>query len=226
MGLDTSLWLVLEDLHVIADEGVHAWLRAVIEHLPPNLHVLLTTRHDPPFPARWKARGWLTELRASDLRFSTREAWAFLNDRLELGLNADLVAHLLRRCEGWVAGLHLAGLALQAAPDRAAFVRDFNGSQRDIVDYLRDEVLLSQPEGLRRFLVQTSVLERLNAPLCQALTGRPDCAAVLMRLAKDNVFVTELDDGWFGYHDLFVEMLRLSLDPDKRRTSSASSSSL
>ncbi len=216
-GLESSLWLVLEDLHVITDDRALAWLRTIIDHLPPEVHVLVTSRHDSPFPARWKVQGWLTELRAAELRFTPAEARAFLNDRLGPRASEDVVMRLVQRCEGWAAGLQLAALAVRAAPDPVAFARRFDGSQRDIADYLSEEVLLSQPPDLRRFLVETSILERPTAPLCDALTGRVDSADVLARLAAHNAFVRDLGEGAYRYHDLFSEMLRLGLDPDERR---------
>ena len=216
-GLGSSLWLVLEDLHTITDEDALAWLRTVIEHLPPEVHVLVTSRHDSPFPTRWKVQGWLAEFRAADLRFTADEARALLGEHLGPDASEDVVARLVQRCEGWAAGLQLAALALRAAPDPVGFARRFDGSQRDIADYLHEEVLDSQPAELRQFLERTSILERLTPPLCEALTGRGDSADVLAQLAASNAFVMDLGEGTFRYHDLFAEMLRLGLEPDECR---------
>lgn len=215
-GLGSSLWLVLDDLHVITDDNALAWLRTLVEHLPPEVHVLITSRHDAPFPTRWKVQGWLTEFRAADLRFSAEEARVFLKERLGPGASEDVIERLVQRCEGWAAGLQLAVLALRNEPDPMAFARRFDGSQRDIADYLHEEVLVSQPSDLRQFLERTSILERLTAPLCEALTSRRDSADVLAQLAAGNAFVMDLGEGTFRYHDLFAEMLRLGLEPDER----------
>lgn len=216
-GLGSSLWLVLDDLHVVTDESAQVWLRTLVEHLPPEVHVLVTSRHDAPFPTRWKVQGWLTEFRAADLRFSAEESRVLLRERLGPGASEDVIARLVQRCEGWAAGLQLAALALRDEPDPVAFARRFDGSQRDIADYLHEEVLVSQPHDLRQFLERTSILERLTAPLCEALTGRRDSADVLAQLAAGNAFVMDLGEGTFRYHDLFAEMLRIGLEPDERR---------
>lgn len=202
--------LVLDDYHLIASPAIDSALAFLIEHLPPQMHLVLATREDPQLPlARLRASGQLTELRAGDLCFTQDEAAGFLNQAMALGLSAEDVAALERRTEGWIAGLQLAALSMRGRDDASRFVQTFAGDNRYIVDYLVEEVLRRQPETVRSFLLQTSILGRLSGPLCDAVTGRGDGVAVLEALERGNLFVVPLDDTrhWFRYHHLFADVL-------------------
>ena len=158
-------------------------LAFLLEHLPRQLHLVIASRADPPLPlARLRARGELTELRAADLRFTPGEAAAFLNQVMGLNLSADDIAALETRTEGWIAGLQMAALSMRGREDIASFVQAFTGSHRYIIDYLVEEVLQRQPDHVRSFLLQTSILDRLSGPLCDAVTGQADGSAMLHAL--------------------------------------------
>ena len=203
--------LVLDDYHVIDAELVHDAVTFLVDHLPPQMHLVIASRSDPHLPlARLRGRGELTELRASDLRFTPAEAAAFLNEVMSLNLSAQDVQTLEARTEGWIAGLQLAALSMQGREDVAGFITAFAGDDRYIVDYLVEEVLQRQPEGVRSFLLQTSILDRLSGPLCDAVTGRGDGKGVLEALERGNLFVVPLDDKrhWYRYHHLFADVLR------------------
>lgn len=209
--LDCDVILVLDDYHVIETPVVHTALAFLLDHLPPCMHVVLATRADPPLPlARMRARGELRELRTNDLRFTPDEASAFLERVMTLDLTAADVAALEQRTEGWIAGLKLAALSMQGQDDVSGFIRSFSGDNRYVADYLIEEVLLSQPERTRRFLLATSILERLNASLCDAVTGESGSQALLDSLEKHNLFVVALDDrrAWYRYHHLFADVLK------------------
>ena len=203
--------LVLEDYHVIDSQPVHDGVAFLLDHLPPQMNLVITSRSDPPLPlSRLRGRGELNELRASDLRFTPDEAAAFLNDAMGLDLTADDVASLERRTEGWIAGLQLAALSMQGSENISGFIRAFAGDDRYIVDYLVEEVLQRQPERVRSFLLQTSILERLNGSLCDAVTDREDGKGMLEALERGNLFVVPLDGKrhWYRYHHLFGDVLR------------------
>jgi LuxR family maltose regulon positive regulatory protein len=169
-GLPVPIVLVLDDYHTIRAEWVHTALRFLLDHQPSSLHLVLISREDPPLPLpRLRVRGQLVEIRAHDLRFTLDEAVAFLNQTMGLSLTAQAAAALEARTEGWIAGLQLAALALQERQDRDAFIQAFSGSHRYVIDYLVDEVLHRQPPQVRTFLIQTSILERFCAPLCEAV---------------------------------------------------------
>jgi LuxR family transcriptional regulator, maltose regulon positive regulatory protein len=205
--------LALDDYHVIEAPEVHRVVTFLLDHLPPQARLAVATRADPPFPlSRLRARGELVELRASDLRFTPEEAGAFL-DVMGLDLSQSQVAALDARTEGWVAGLQLAGLSLRGVDDADGFVEAFTGSHRFVLDYLVEEVLRHQPEPVRSFLLQTAVLRQLTGPLCDALIGGRDGAAVLEMLERDNLFLVPLDDQrqWYRYHHLFADALRARL---------------
>jgi LuxR family transcriptional regulator, maltose regulon positive regulatory protein len=212
--------LALDDYHLIEDASIHQMLAFLLERSPTYLHLLISTRADPPMPlARLRARGDVTELRAADLRFTSQEATAFLNTMMGLSLTPEEVEALEARTEGWVAGLQLAALSLKSrsAADVTAFIAEFAGNHRYIVDYLVDEVLLRQPEETQRFLLYTSILGRLCAPLCAAVMGEDDIAAsqeALEELECRNVFVVSLDEErrWYRYHHLFRDFLRRRLE--------------
>ncbi len=205
------LLLVLDDYHLVDSAAVDEALTFFLDHLPANLHLAITTREDPRLPLpRLRARGRLTELRAADLRFTVDEAAAFLNDAMGLDLSPSDVAALETRIEGWIAGLQLAALSMQGRDDVTGFIQRFASGNRYIVDYLVEEVLERQPEPIREFLLQTSILDRLNGSLCDAVTGRDDSRKLLDRLDRGNLFIMPLDDGreWSRYHHLFAEVLR------------------
>jgi LuxR family maltose regulon positive regulatory protein len=206
--------LVLDDYHAISTASIHSSVTYLLEHLPPQFHLVIVTRADPPFPlARLRARGQLTELRAADLRFSSEEASAFLNGVMKLALPPADVAALEQHNEGWIAGLQFAGLSLQGRADTAAFVAGFTGSHRFVLDYLSDEVFAKQTPQMQSFLLHTCVLDNLSGPLCNALTEQRDSQFMLERLESDNVFVVSLDDErhWYRYHHLFADVLRTRL---------------
>ncbi|HSR29000.1 MAG TPA: LuxR C-terminal-related transcriptional regulator [Anaerolineae bacterium] len=205
---------VLDDYHVIDIPAVHDIIVFLLEHLPLRMHLVIATRVDPPLPlARLRARGHLSELREGDLRFTTEETTDFLNQTMDLRLSAEDIAALEARTEGWVAGLQLAGLSLQDVADPHAFVAAFRGDNRYIADYLLEEVLQRQPEKFQQFLMQTSILDRLSGPLCDAVTDRRDSQAVLNTIERANLFLIPLDSHreWFRYHHLFASLLRQRL---------------
>src|SRR5439155_15798258 len=201
--LPTETVLVLDDYHLIEFQPIHDALMYLVEHLPPNMHLVIASRSDPLLPlARLRARGALTELRAPDLRFTSEETAAFLMEVMGLSLSAEQVTALQARTEGWIAGLHLAALSLQGREDVVGFINAFTGSHRYVVDYLVEEVLLRQPADVQDFLVQTCILDRLCGPLCDAVLGREDSQALLAHVERSNLFLTSLDDQrqWYRYH--------------------------
>jgi LuxR family transcriptional regulator, maltose regulon positive regulatory protein len=206
--------LLLDDYHLIDTQQVHESLMFLLEHLPPGLHLVLASRADPPLPlARLRARGQLAEVRTDDLRFAAGEAAALLRESAGPGLPGAAVAALAARTEGWAAGLQLAALSLRGRPDIAGFVAAFSGSHRYILDYLTGEVLERQPEQVREFLLETSVLERLSGGLCDAVTGQDDGQAMLEQVERAGLFLVPLDEvrGWWRYHQLFADLLRARL---------------
>ena len=212
-GEDEAL-LVLDDYHLIASRPVHTSLEFLLEHLPDSLHLVLATRADPPLPlARLRARGQLTELRTADLRFTVAEAAALFRQATGADLSGASVAALTSRTEGWAAGLQLAALSLRGQPDAAGFVAAFSGSHRYVLDYLAEEVLERQPEHVRTFLLETSVLGRLSGELCDAVTGSTGGQALLEAIERANLFLMPLDEvrGWWRYHHLFADLLHARL---------------
>jgi LuxR family maltose regulon positive regulatory protein len=208
------LVLVLDDYHLITDAICHQTLGWFLDHLPAEVHVVLSTRLDPPLPlARMRARGELAELRVGELQFTGDEAAELLNGSMGLALAAEDVARLAERTEGWAAGLVLAGLSLRGRPDSPGFIAAFSGGDRHVADYLVAEVLERQPPELRGFLLRTSVLERLSGPLCDAVLETQGSAELLGELEASNLFVVPLDDRrqWYRYHQLFAQLLRLQL---------------
>ncbi len=202
--------LVLDDYHVIDASAIDQALTFLLEHLPPAMHLVITSREDPSLPlARYRARGQLTELRAADLRFTPAEAGEFLNQGMGLQLAADAIAALEIRTEGWIAGLQLAAISMQGQTDATGFIQSFTGSHRFVLDYLVEEVLLQQPQGVQAFLLHTSILDRLCGPLCDAVTGQAEGSARLEALERGNFFVVPLDDQrhWYRYHRLFADVL-------------------
>jgi LuxR family maltose regulon positive regulatory protein len=206
--------LVLDDYHVIDAHYINDGMAFLVEHLPPQIHLVIITRADPALPlARLRARGELVEIRAADLRFTPAEAAAYLNGVMGLDLAAGDVATLEGRTEGWIAALQLAALSMQGRDDVAGFIAGFAGDDRYVVDYLVEEVLHRQPEHVRSFLLETSILARMTGPLCDAVTGREGGKAELEALDRGNLFLVPLDDRrrWFRYHHLFGDVLRARL---------------
>jgi LuxR family maltose regulon positive regulatory protein len=208
--------LVLDDFHAVEAAPVHDAVAFLVDHLPEHLHLLVSTRSDPPLPlSRLRSRGQLTEVRAADLRFTAPEALELLNQVIGLDLTAAQVQALEDRTEGWAAGLQLAALSMRSLDehDIAGFIESFTGSNRFVIDYLADEVLARQPPELREFLLRTAVLDRLTAPLCDSVAGRSDSARILAELERTNVFLVPLDDHrtWYRYHHLFADVLRARL---------------
>ncbi|MDR2986289.1 MAG: LuxR C-terminal-related transcriptional regulator [Nocardiopsaceae bacterium] len=217
-GGDREVLLVLDDYHVIDAQPVHNSLEFLLEHLPPELRLVMASRSDPPLPlARLRASGQLAELRSGDLRFSTQESAALLNEAIGGDLPAETVEALAARTEGWAVGLQLAAMSLRGRPDTASFVADFSGSHRYVLDYLAEEVLERQSEEVRTFLLETSVLERLSGGLCDAVTGRADSQAMLERIERANLFLIPLDEmrGWWRYHHLFADLLQARLQQER-----------
>ena len=215
---DGEVLLVLDDYHVIDAQPVHGSLGFLLEHLPRGLHLVLASRADPPLPlARLRAGGHLAELRAGDLRFTTAETAALFRESAHADLPAAAVAALAARTEGWVAGLQLAALSLRRQADPAGFVAAFSGSHRYVLDYLAEEVLDRQPEELRTFLLETSLLERLSGGLCDAVTGRDGSQLMLERVEQAGLFLVPLDEvrGWWRYHHLFADLLRARLEQQR-----------
>jgi LuxR family maltose regulon positive regulatory protein len=213
-ALADSVALVLDDYHLIERSDIHDAVAVWIDHLPPTVHVVLTTRSDPPLPlSRWRARGELVEVRAKDLRFTHAEAEAYLTGTMGLTVSEQDVDALEARTEGWIAALQLAALSMRGRDDVRSFIASFAGDDRYVVDYLADEVLARQPDDVRSFLLETSILDRLTGALCDATTERHDGQAMLERLDRSNLFVQPLDDRrmWYRYHPLFADVLRSRL---------------
>lgn len=207
--------LVLDDYHLLDSEAVSEALNYLLDHLPQQLHLVITTREDPELRlADMRVKGQLTELRAADLRFSEGEVADLLNRVMALGISAADIALLTARTEGWIAGLHLAALSMQGREDLPGFITTFAGDHRYVVDYLVEEILKRQAERVRDFLLQTSVLNRLNGPLCDAVVAQEGGAELLHSLERANLFLVPLDDTrhWYRYHHLFREVLRAHLE--------------
>src|SRR5690242_10254755 len=213
-AISNDVVLVLDDYHVIDARDVQDGMTFLLEHLPPQIHLVIASRTDPALPlARLRGRGELAEIRAADLRFTPGEAAAYLNEVMGLALTAADVAALEERTEGWIAALQLAALSMQGREDVTAFIDGFAGDDRYIVDFLAEEVLQSQPEQVQDFLLQTSILDRLSGPLCDAVTGQDSGKAKLTALERGNLFLVPLDDRrqWYRYHQLFADVLHARL---------------
>jgi LuxR family transcriptional regulator, maltose regulon positive regulatory protein len=215
---DGEVVLVLDDYHLVDSRPVHESVAFLLEKAPPGLHLVVSSRADPPLPlARLRARSQLAELRAAELRFTSEEAAALLCAAAGPGLPGTAVAALTARTEGWAAGLQLAALSLRGQADPAGFVAAFSGSHRFVLDYLADEVLDGQPGQVRAFLLDTSVLERLSGELCDAVTGRAGGQALLQDIERAGLFLVPLDEvrGWWRYHHLFADLLRARLQAEQ-----------
>lgn len=213
---ETPFHLALDDYHFIQSAPIHQSLSFLLQHQPPQLHVLILTRTDPPLSlARLRVQGHLLELRAAELRFTPAETEQFLNEVMGLGLSPSAVHTLDTRTEGWAAALQLAALSLKSVAEDEIdhFVQTFAGTHRHVLNYLLEEVLQRQPPAVQQFLLHTSVLRRFTAPLCQAVTAQPDAAAILADLSQAALFVTPLDENgrWYRYHPLFAEALQARL---------------
>jgi len=205
---------VLDDYHLIQTQLIHQALVFLLENLPPQLHLVIATRQDPPLSlGRLRARNHLTELRAADLRFSFSEAADFLNRVMGLNLSSGDIAELETRTEGWVAGLQLAAISMQGRKDRRGFIKSFTGGHRLVLDFLIEEVLSQQPESIQNFLLQTAVLDRFSGSLCDAITGQENSQDTLEMLDRANLFIVSLDEErcWYRYHHLFAVLLRQRL---------------
>jgi LuxR family maltose regulon positive regulatory protein len=206
-----AIILILDDYHAINVEAVHQSLTFLLDHMPSQLHLIIASRAEPPLPlARLRVRGHLTEITASDLRFTPEETAVFLNDVMGVAVSAEEVEALESRTEGWIAGLQVAALSLQGRTDTAEFIRQFSGGHRHVLDYLGAEVLEQQPREIHDFLLQTSILHRLSAPLCTCITGQQNSQGILEQLETANLFLLPLDDErrWYRYHRLFADFLR------------------
>ena len=212
-GIERDVVLVLDDCHVLDGKPLDDALAFLVEHLPPQLHLVIATREDPTLPlARLRARSQLTEVRGADLRFTPDEAAEFLRQVMGLDLSTDEIAALEARTEGWIAGLQLAAISLQGRADAAGFIRSFAGSHHFVLDYLVEEVLGRQPELVQAFLLRTSILDRLCGPLCDAvlLDASAPGQETLEYLERANLFIVPLDNErrWYRYHHLFADLLR------------------
>jgi LuxR family maltose regulon positive regulatory protein len=209
--LPGELAIVLDDYHLIDSEGVHRVVTLLLEHLPENIHLVLSGRVDPSLPlSRLRARDQMAEIGPAELAFTPEEAATFLKGVMGLDLSTEDVTMLEERTEGWIAGLQLAALSMRGREDISGFVESFSGGHRDVLDFLAEEVLECQPTHVREFLLATSILDNLTGPLCDALTGRNDGQGMLERLERENLFVVALDDErrWYRYHHLFADFLR------------------
>jgi LuxR family transcriptional regulator, maltose regulon positive regulatory protein len=221
-SLESDVVLVLDDYHVITSSACHRSVELFLTREPANVRIVVSSRADPPFPlGTLRARGELLELREADLAFTARETRRFLNDCLGLGLSPSAATALHEHAEGWPAGLYLAYLSLRDEADRERAVAGFGGSTRHVSDYFKEVALDALAPPVRDFLVETSILERMSGPLCDATTGRSGSAELLVELEHGNLFLTALDDHreWYRYHHLFADLLRAELQrrPIERR---------
>ena len=210
-GISERFALVLDDFHTITNQTVRDFLAFLIEHQPQMLCLVLVTRADPDLPlARMRGKGQLEEIRQDELSFTQEEAADFLNHSMGLALTGEQLSALEKRTEGWAAGLQLAALSMRSSQDIPAFVEAFSGGYDYIADYLADEVLSQQPELIQSFLLQTSILDRLSAPLCAAVSGEPHALDIIETLREKNLFLIPLDHHkeWYRYHALFADLLR------------------
>lgn len=218
-AMATPIVVILDDLHLVDRPDIHEQLGFFIEHLPPHVHVVISTRADPGLPlARLRVRRDLVEIRSSDLRFTPDEVVAYLKDAAGVALSPADAATLEAKTEGWIAALQLAVLSLEGRDDPTAFIEDFAGTGRYIVDYLVEEVLARLPDDLRQFLVATSALRRMSAPLCDFVLGEAGGSRPMLdRLERQNLFLVPLDTHrqWFRYHHLFADVLLAHLDAEQ-----------
>lgn len=212
---ETQFSLVLDDYHLIETLSVHRALAYFIDYMPSHIQLLISSRIEPPLPLpRLRARGELVEIRAADLAFDEAETDLFLADIMKLDISTEAVTALVKRTEGWAAGLQLAALALRGRADYQGFFQEFTGGHRYILGYFIDEVLGRQPENIQRFLLKTAILQRLNGELCDAVTGESGSHEILEDLLRENLFTVALDEQgmWYRYHHLFQDVLRIHLE--------------
>lgn len=210
--------LVLDDYHLITISAIHEITNFILEYLPPGMHLIIATRADPDLPLpRLRGRGELVEIRQSDLRFTASEASEFINQMLGLKITPEDIAALTTRTEGWIAGLQMAALSMSGKPDIRKFIQEFSGSDRFILDYLMEEVVRGQPDDIQEFLLQTSIVDRVSATLCNALTGVRNSQEILERFDRDNLFIIPLDNEriWYRYHQLFADLLQKRLEQEQ-----------
>ncbi len=203
--------MVLDDFHLINSNEVLKLVTYLLEHIPGNIHIVILTRSDPALSlSRIRSQHQLVELRLSDLSFSANDIFVLFNKKLKLGLSVDEVHSLEIKTEGWIAGLQLAAISMQGSEDISGFIHELKGDNRYIMDYLIEEVLKTQTDDIREFLLQTSVLEQMSAPLCNAVLNRNDSQLILETLERDNMFVIPLDENrtWYRYHHLFAGLLK------------------
>jgi LuxR family transcriptional regulator, maltose regulon positive regulatory protein len=213
-AISEQIVIILDDYHLIENPSIHNTVSFLIDNLPSHIHIVISTRSDPPLPiARWRARCQMVEIRGDDLRFSIEETRAFFTQMTGDVLSANDIATLAEKTEGWAAGLQMAVLSVQGRKDLSEFVRTFSGSHRYIMDYLVEEVLHHQTNEVQAFLLQTSILERLNGELCDAVTGRTGSQQRLEMLENANMFLLPLDERrqWYRYHHLFADLLQVRL---------------
>src|SRR5918994_1616044 len=213
--LPQGVALVLDDYHCIKESECHRLVSFFVEHLPEKVHLIFSTRHDLPLPlGRWRARDEVTEIRAEQLAFSEDETATLLKDKLGLDIDPGNLHALFERTEGWPAAIYLAALSLRGKKDIHAFIESFRGSNRFIFELLAEEILATLPDEEREFLLQSSILERLSASLCEAVTRTKNSGRLLRELEHSNLFVVPLDDHgeWYRYHHLFAEFLRYELN--------------
>ena len=218
-ALSSQIIIILDDYHLIRDQSVHNTIKFLIENQPIQAHLVIITRADPPLPlALLRARDQMIEVRASDLRFTLDESTTFLNQMIGVKLSTEQIAALDSRTEGWIAGLQMAALTMRGRDDLADFIQTFSGSNRYVLDYLMDEVVKKQSEQCQEFLLRTSILDRMNGKLCEAVSGQTEGQEKLDELEQANLFLIPLDDvrGWYRYHHLFADFLKTTL---KRRKS-------
>lgn len=212
--LPKKICLVLDDHHLITNIEIHHFLRIVLDYLPQNIHLILSSREDPPLPlGRYRAKNELTEIRTVDLRFTQTETNQFIDSITHTDLSPTSLEALHDRTEGWAAGIQLAGLSIMESGNPDQFIRDFTGSNRFILDYLVEDVLNRQPEEIREFLLKTSILKKLNVPLCNAITANDNSEKLLARVKAANLFLIPLDENqeWYRYHNLFADLLQYRL---------------
>jgi LuxR family transcriptional regulator, maltose regulon positive regulatory protein len=213
--IPNDIAIVLDDYHVIDAEEIHKIIALMLDYLPAHIHLVISSRVDPPLPlSRLRVSHQLTEVRTTDLCFTSEETTVFFNQMMDLGLSNRDIAILDSRTEGWIAGLQLAALSMRGNKEIQTFIKDFAGDDRHIVDYLTEEVLNRQPEPIRNFLLQTSILYRLSEQLCDFVTDQNGSQKILNDLDKANLFIVPLDNkrGWFRYHHLFKDLLQQRLN--------------
>jgi len=209
--IDTPSYLVIDDYHLINEKEIHKDLAFFIENLPPTLHVIVTTRSDPPWPlSSWRVKGKMAEVRMTDLKFTEEETASFFKTNNSPTLNDSQLNTLYQKTEGWITGLQLAAFSLAASQDVDQFIENFAGSHRHVLLFLSEEVFNRQPETIKEFLAKTSILNRFSASLCDAVTDRTDSRSIISSLEKENLFLIALDEegAWFRYHPLFSDLLQ------------------